>query len=1697
MNKNNLNEDKKPIFNILLNNRLFKKLYIFVKRDSTEIELLKKFLKNKLKASELTTVKQLFKDNYDYWYSELDKIPIEIIEDTINLDDTINSIKRKIFYYLSTKKYLLIDSNQELWIEDNNKNYIPLGYYYENYNYKPSILHKIDIDYKDFVNNIGISRNKYRINNNNNFILYDIINYTNIKDYVINVNNIEFEREYISKEHIVKNDLLTYGYIYKFFPKCKFSYDIQMYKDKMLEAEKVILYEKYVNTLLDKNISILNHNNIVTIKLHSISTMKDDIDLVKIFYFLDVSKDVPFIKFKKTLEWVSPMIKINKESIQDIDKSLLLKWIVSNPRGLLIKKYLYTHNGERKHISINIFSNGKVEINMAFNEDYSVNFYIINDYLKEIEKFIEDINNYLLVSKKTKLIAPKVKFIDNNLFTEKDTKIVYINFVIPLTIKNIDVSKLNIISHNFTNYLIQTNIKETNKFSFKYKKRTNFKNIHEIFFEISYKKNDGLDDDEIKTYLFEKYKKDKNEINELMRVWNKLMIDDKSIKQPGIEIQIPDNKKKIKVLGCVNSLEYYNIIKLFNLIVDIYLNKRTYEKEKDFKKYFKKTYINNINSLIQNNSNENDIDLNNLNVNINTTNFNNSDFKNYINDMTNSEISLDTIHESEFSSENLSNDKDISAEIRLSTVCKDSGSDVKGDTCQDLCEDFYYKNRRLQRHDIRLFKFTSDKLSYSKQCQRNTQPQVLNYNPELNPKIKRNSYTYAIKYGSNPDKQNYFMCPKVWCPKCNIPINYDDIKDTIKKVTRKQAVCEMGKCPYGDHNVFIETSDKHSKTSNGLYPGFIKNKHPEGYCLPCCKTNDMRNPKYSGHKLLKECLNKNNNSNNNDNVEQKYILDANKIPLNKNRFGAISVYLQRLFKNKYKHGNLEIGNKYFVRVGCTNNINQSFFEAISKIISDLTKNEFTITDLKRNIVSKINNNTISKKLFKSLNNGNLELTFKKGVTDNPIENFKKYFKSDDIFIDEHFFIDLFSRPGILFPNGINIFILSSNTIKCYSGCNLEDIYDLNRDSIYIYNHNKYYEPIYLLKYFKRNVIEKVITFNPVYSEPSIIYNLINKYCKSYHDIDWKRLLKDRGKLLNIKYTIFNTKETVKTDFVRECEKLPKKYNIKCQVVDNYNKVIGFVLKNNLFYPIEPTNIDLNYDVCDINYNLLDYKTTIKEYNYLKKNTKLPYKIIGKIIDLSKNLINVLVLESGRYINIKDTKIVKDDIPILDINYFSNADDFISNELETFDKSTIDVKKFNYDEESYNMFELELSKYVTNDKTLKDELKSLVLNNDFKKVQSFIVKLVKELITTKRIIKIDIENYISPNIRRPCYLYNKKYAKTDIKEFCLRNQHCSYINNKCKMYLPEKSLYTNKKNLEYFIKKLSNILLKNKIKYNIFIKNNIKEIVNEIKYYPKETEYYLFGINYLDDFEKIYLENKEIYLENTINNVDNSNKIEYSLTKPIDSEKIFLEDLQPFWYKQLGSRFKIFKVFNDELSLFNSIVKAYNKYLEEKQLDEHISVVTLKNYILDFLSDVNLSTIKKYYLTYLKDYKYDKIEYDIKSKNVKEFILNFYKNFSDDFYKELIDYKSLIKLIDNQSYSGSIVDIYFLSNILNLSIIILHNRFTESNPDKYTLIKSKTSSVYILLHTETVKDKKIFNIIQKEGQYIFKKEDFPKTFSIKF
>ena len=68
----------------------------------------------------------------------------------------------------------------------------------------------------------------------------------------------------------------------------------------------------------------------------------------------------------------------------------------------------------------------------------------------------------------------------------------------------------------------------------------------------------------------------------------------------------------------------------------------------------------------------------------------------------------------------------------------------------------------------------------------------------------------------------------------------------------------------------------------------------------------------------------------------------------------------------------------------------------------------------------------------------------------------------------------------------------------------------------------------------------------------------------------------------------------------------------------------------------------------------------------------------------------------------------------------------------------------------------------------------------------ITSITKTLVTNKRIINIDINNYIPHNIRTPCYLYKTKYSKKDLKSMCMSDYHCSYIKDECKLYFPELS-----------------------------------------------------------------------------------------------------------------------------------------------------------------------------------------------------------------------------------------------------------------------------------------------------------------------
>ena len=207
------------------------------------------------------------------------------------------------------------------------------------------------------------------------------------------------------------------------------------------------------------------------------------------------------------------------------------------------------------------------------------------------------------------------------------------------------------------------------------------------------------------------------------------------------------------------------------------------------------------------------------------------------------------------------------------------------DSCADLCEDRNYVLRRLQRYDHKLFHLKDRGKQYktfSTYCQKQRQPIVMATNPEEDPTIDRDAFTYAVKAGSTPQKQYYYICPEVWDPYVEKPVSIKSLKNIKNRVT-KDGVCSVGISPYGDYEILIKSEPEQR------FPGFIDpNKHPDGLCMPCCFNKPQNNPKSSKYTKFQSCQGLDVNTNVKNTDKSVYILDRNKIPLDEETLWVIT-----------------------------------------------------------------------------------------------------------------------------------------------------------------------------------------------------------------------------------------------------------------------------------------------------------------------------------------------------------------------------------------------------------------------------------------------------------------------------------------------------------------------------------------------------------------------------------------------------------------------------------------------------------------------------------------------------------------------------------------------------------------------------------------------------------------------------------------
>ena len=90
-------------------------------------------------------------------------------------------------------------------------------------------------------------------------------------------------------------------------------------------------------------------------------------------------------------------------------------------------------------------------------------------------------------------------------------------------------------------------------------------------------------------------------------------------------------------------------------------------------------------------------------------------------------------------------------------------------------------------------------------------------------------------------------------------------------------------------------------------------------------------------------------------------------------------------------------------------------------------------------------------------------------------------------------------------------------------------------------------------------------------------------------------------------------------------------------------------------------------------------------NRTELNMKVRYKIV------KNNIIIAVILDNGRIINIKETKVTIDNILISNENYYKDLDYVISNNIVREDGRSINVKRYEYEEETYQRIRYLISK----------------------------------------------------------------------------------------------------------------------------------------------------------------------------------------------------------------------------------------------------------------------------------------------------------------------------------------------------------------------------------------------------------------------
>ena len=280
-----------------------------------------------------------------------------------------------------------------------------------------------------------------------------------------------------------------------------------------------------------------------------------------------------------------------------------------------------------------------------------------------------------------------------------------------------------------------------------------------------------------------------------------------------------------------------------------------------------------------------------------------------------------------------------------------------------------YFQDKIEKYDSPLIikKDVGNYSTYSKICQsqHKRQPVILT-DAELS-KINEEHKGFlrdedVIKYGSDKNKQFNYICPRYWCLKTNSPIDPNEFEEKIENGKKVLVHPTCGKILPSDRK---SKDDKiipghyvyefYKEGDNKRYPGFQTDKHPKGYCLPCCfdKYNTVgrmeakakcsappKDDENEGEKVKgkKEKEKKEKEKEKNEELDE-YVKGPEKFPLSPNRWGYLPIPIQKILHEinadcqiSKTNTNIKQNHPCLLRHGVEVNEKQSFIACISDAV---------------------------------------------------------------------------------------------------------------------------------------------------------------------------------------------------------------------------------------------------------------------------------------------------------------------------------------------------------------------------------------------------------------------------------------------------------------------------------------------------------------------------------------------------------------------------------------------------------------------------------------------------------------------------------------------------------------------------------------------------------------------------------------------